>query len=125
VARGVITTPMHAFLAGLHPLGRMGEVQEILYAVLYLESAALLTGETLHVDGAAHAAHWWRGVRFSLNLATKSAGGGSAQLPCCIQAVILSASARMFVIKSAMSFARLSILEMSFDRPSVKYWETA
>src|SRR6516225_11853193 len=99
VVPGVIKTPMHAFLAGLHPLGRMGEVQEIVYAVLYLESAALLTGETLHVDGAAHAAPWLRGVRFSLNLATKSAGGGSAQLPCCIQAVILSASARMFVIK--------------------------
>src|SRR5262249_13963536 len=43
VAPGVIKTPMHkpethAFLAGLHPMGRMGEVREIVDAVLYLES---------------------------------------------------------------------------------------
>jgi len=63
VAPGVIRTPMHApethsFLAGLHPLGRMGEVLEIVEAVLYLESAGFVTGETLHVDGGAHAGHW-------------------------------------------------------------------
>ena len=63
IAPGVIKTPMHApethaFLAGLHPLGRMGEVQEIVEAVLYLESASFVTGETLHVDGGAHAGHW-------------------------------------------------------------------
>jgi NAD(P)-dependent dehydrogenase (short-subunit alcohol dehydrogenase family) len=63
VAPGVIKTPMHkpdthAFLAGLHPLGRMGEVNEVVEAVLYLESAAFVTGETLHVDGGAHAGHW-------------------------------------------------------------------
>jgi NAD(P)-dependent dehydrogenase (short-subunit alcohol dehydrogenase family) len=62
VAPGVIKTPMHApsthaSLAGLHPLGRMGEVQEIVDAVLYLESATFVTGETLHVDGGAHAGH--------------------------------------------------------------------
>ena len=63
VAPGIIKTPMHppethAFLAGLHPLGRMGEVSEIVEAVLYLESAAFVTGETLHVDGGAHAGRW-------------------------------------------------------------------
>jgi NAD(P)-dependent dehydrogenase (short-subunit alcohol dehydrogenase family) len=63
VAPGIIKTPMHApeshsFLAGLHPLGRMGEVREVVEAVLYLESAAFVTGETLHVDGGAHAGHW-------------------------------------------------------------------
>jgi NAD(P)-dependent dehydrogenase (short-subunit alcohol dehydrogenase family) len=63
VAPGVIKTPMHkpethAFLAGLHPMGRMGEVREIVEAILYLESAAFVTGETLHVDGGAHAGHW-------------------------------------------------------------------
>ena len=63
VAPGVIKTPMHApethaFLAGLHPVGRMGEIPEIVDAVLYLESAAFVTGETLHVDGGAHAGHW-------------------------------------------------------------------
>ncbi|MDG3004929.1 SDR family NAD(P)-dependent oxidoreductase [Paludisphaera mucosa] len=63
VAPGNIKTPMHApetlaALAAMHPLGRLGEVQEIVDAVLYLESAAFITGETLHVDGGAHAGHW-------------------------------------------------------------------
>jgi NAD(P)-dependent dehydrogenase (short-subunit alcohol dehydrogenase family) len=63
VAPGVIKTPMHppethAALAGFHPLGRMGEVSEVVEAVLYLESAAFITGETLHIDGGAHAGHW-------------------------------------------------------------------
>jgi NAD(P)-dependent dehydrogenase (short-subunit alcohol dehydrogenase family) len=63
VAPGVVKTPMHPaethkFLAGLHPLGRMGEIAEIVEAVLYLESAQFVTGETLHVDGGAHAGHW-------------------------------------------------------------------
>ena len=43
----------HAFLAGLHPMGRMGEIRDIVEAVLYLESASFVTGETLHVDGGA------------------------------------------------------------------------
>jgi NAD(P)-dependent dehydrogenase (short-subunit alcohol dehydrogenase family) len=63
VAPGVIKTPMHAeqtheFLAGLHPMGRMGEIQEVVDAVLYLEAAAFVTGEILHVDGGAHAGCW-------------------------------------------------------------------
>jgi NAD(P)-dependent dehydrogenase (short-subunit alcohol dehydrogenase family) len=63
VAPGVIKTPMHsddslAALAALHPMGRLGEVDEIVQAVLYLESAGFVTGETLHVDGGAHAGHW-------------------------------------------------------------------
>jgi NAD(P)-dependent dehydrogenase (short-subunit alcohol dehydrogenase family) len=63
VAPGIIKTPMHppetrAALAALHPLGRMGEIEEIVDAVLYLESAGFVTGETLHVDGGAHAGHW-------------------------------------------------------------------
>ena len=63
VAPGIIKTPMHApethgFLAGLHPLGRMGEVSEVVEAVLYLDSAEFVTGETLHVDGGAHAGRW-------------------------------------------------------------------
>jgi len=63
VAPGIIKTPMHApeshaFLAGLQPVGRMGEISEVVEAVLYLESAAFVTGETLHVDGGAHAGRW-------------------------------------------------------------------
>lgn len=63
VAPGVIATPMHkpetlAALAGLHPIGRLGTVQEIVDAILYLEVATFVTGETLHVDGGAHSGHW-------------------------------------------------------------------
>ncbi|MBW9051068.1 SDR family NAD(P)-dependent oxidoreductase [Rhizobium mesosinicum] len=63
VSPGIIKTPLHApetheFLAGLHPLGRMGEVSEIVDAILYLEDAGFVTGETLHVDGGQHAGHW-------------------------------------------------------------------
>ncbi|MHA7776040.1 SDR family NAD(P)-dependent oxidoreductase [Roseibium sp. M-1] len=62
VAPGVIKTPMHApetheFLAALHPVGRMGEISDIVNAVLYLESAGFVTGETLHVDGGQAAGH--------------------------------------------------------------------
>ena len=63
VSPGAVRTPMHSpqaheFLAGLQPMGRMGEVQEILDAVLYLEKAAFVTGEILHVDGGASAGRW-------------------------------------------------------------------
>ena len=63
VSPGIIKTPMHAeenhgFLASLHPMQRMGEVREIVDAVMYLESAAFVSGEVLHVDGGAHAGHW-------------------------------------------------------------------
>ncbi len=58
VAPGIIKTPMHApathdFLAKLMPVGRMGDVQDIVDAVLYLESASFVTGEIVHVDGGA------------------------------------------------------------------------
>jgi NAD(P)-dependent dehydrogenase (short-subunit alcohol dehydrogenase family) len=63
VAPGIIKTPMHPaenheFLAGLHPMHRMGEIREVVEAVLYLESAAFVTGEVLHVDGGQHAGRW-------------------------------------------------------------------
>ncbi|MDI3286601.1 SDR family oxidoreductase [Polyangium sp. 15x6] len=63
VSPGIIKTPMHApethaTLDGLHPLGRMGTIDEIVQAVLYLEDAGFVTGETLHVDGGQHAGHW-------------------------------------------------------------------
>jgi NAD(P)-dependent dehydrogenase (short-subunit alcohol dehydrogenase family) len=62
VSPGVIKTPMHpvethAQLAQLHPLGRMGEISEIVDAILFLESANFVTGETIHVDGGQSAGH--------------------------------------------------------------------
>jgi NAD(P)-dependent dehydrogenase (short-subunit alcohol dehydrogenase family) len=63
VSSGIIKTPIHPaesheFLAQLHHVGRMGEVREVVDAVLYLESAAFVTGEVLHVDGGQHAGRW-------------------------------------------------------------------
>jgi NAD(P)-dependent dehydrogenase (short-subunit alcohol dehydrogenase family) len=62
VSPGVIKTPMHApethgFLSALHPVGRMGEIADVVNAVLYLDSAAFVTGEILHVDGGQSAGH--------------------------------------------------------------------
>jgi len=62
VSPGVIKTPMHApethdFLGKLHPVGHMGEMKDIVDAVLYLETAGFVTGEILHVDGGQSAGH--------------------------------------------------------------------
>jgi NAD(P)-dependent dehydrogenase (short-subunit alcohol dehydrogenase family) len=62
VSPGIIKTPMHAaetheFLAGLHPVGRLGDVSDIVDAVLFLEGAQFVTGEILHVDGGQIAGH--------------------------------------------------------------------
>ncbi len=56
VSLGVIKTPDHdpasySGLEALHPLGRVGEVSDVVDAILYLERATFVTGETLHVDG--------------------------------------------------------------------------
>ena len=62
VSPGVIDTPMHdpgshQQLAGLHPVGRMGTVDDVVDAVLYLDGAGFVTGEVLHVDGGQSAGH--------------------------------------------------------------------
>lgn len=62
VALGVIRTPMHPAethegLAALHPVGRMGEIDDVVEAITYLESAPFVTGEVLHVDGGQNAGH--------------------------------------------------------------------
>jgi NAD(P)-dependent dehydrogenase (short-subunit alcohol dehydrogenase family) len=63
VSPGAIKTPMHSpqthkFLSGLQPMGRMGETQDVVDAVMYLEGATFITGEILHVDGGASAGRW-------------------------------------------------------------------
>jgi NAD(P)-dependent dehydrogenase (short-subunit alcohol dehydrogenase family) len=62
VSPGIIKTPMHPpeahqALAALHPMGRMGDVSDIVDAVLYLDGAGFVTGEVLHVDGGQAAGH--------------------------------------------------------------------
>jgi NAD(P)-dependent dehydrogenase (short-subunit alcohol dehydrogenase family) len=56
VALGVIRTPTHdpttyEGMAALHPVGRLGEISDVVDAILYLERATFVTGEVLHVDG--------------------------------------------------------------------------
>lgn len=63
IGAGIIDTPMHkpethGFLKTLHPIQRIGQVSEIVEAVLYLTAATFVTGEVLHVDGGAHAGKW-------------------------------------------------------------------
>jgi len=62
VSPGIIKTPMHPpeahqALAALHPMGRMGDVSDVVVAVLYLDGAQFVTGEILHVDGGQAAGH--------------------------------------------------------------------
>jgi NAD(P)-dependent dehydrogenase (short-subunit alcohol dehydrogenase family) len=63
IAAGVINTSMHkpeAYeqLKGLSPFGRLGEIKEVVDAVLFLTDATFTTGEILHVDGGAHTGKW-------------------------------------------------------------------
>jgi NAD(P)-dependent dehydrogenase (short-subunit alcohol dehydrogenase family) len=62
VALGIIRTPMHPpetheFLEALHPVGHMGDIEDVVHGVLYLEQAKFVTGEILHVDGGQSAGH--------------------------------------------------------------------
>jgi NAD(P)-dependent dehydrogenase (short-subunit alcohol dehydrogenase family) len=62
VAPGDIKSPMHspetyAQLDARHPVGHMGEISDVVGAILYLESASFVTGEVLHVDGGQSAGH--------------------------------------------------------------------
>jgi NAD(P)-dependent dehydrogenase (short-subunit alcohol dehydrogenase family) len=62
VAPGIIKSPMHRVethpqLDAMHPVGHMGEMSDVVDAILYLESASFVTGEILHVDGGQSAGH--------------------------------------------------------------------
>jgi NAD(P)-dependent dehydrogenase (short-subunit alcohol dehydrogenase family) len=62
IAPGVIQTPMHADAdyeaeAKLSPVGRVGQVSDIVNGVLFLESSPYVTGETVHIDGGQIAGH--------------------------------------------------------------------
>jgi NAD(P)-dependent dehydrogenase (short-subunit alcohol dehydrogenase family) len=60
VSLGVIKTPTHdassyAWMGALHPIGRVGEIADVVGGVLYLESAPFVTGEVLQIDGGQSA----------------------------------------------------------------------
>jgi len=62
VSPGIIKSPMHpeethAALNALHPVGHMGEMRDVVDAVLFLDDASFVTGEILHVDGGQSAGH--------------------------------------------------------------------
>jgi NAD(P)-dependent dehydrogenase (short-subunit alcohol dehydrogenase family) len=63
VSPGIIQTPMHPVNSyselgdRLPPLGRVGQVSDVVDAILFLESSPYITGEILHVDGAQIAGH--------------------------------------------------------------------
>jgi len=44
-------------LAALHPVGRLGQVSDIVDGILFLESSPFITGEILHIDGGQSAGH--------------------------------------------------------------------
>jgi NAD(P)-dependent dehydrogenase (short-subunit alcohol dehydrogenase family) len=62
VSLGVIKTAMHdpasyEGMASVHPLGRLGEISDVVDGILYLERATFVTGEILHIDGGQSAGH--------------------------------------------------------------------
>jgi NAD(P)-dependent dehydrogenase (short-subunit alcohol dehydrogenase family) len=63
VSPGIIQTPMHppesySDLGGrLPPIGRVGQVSDVVDAILFLESSSYITGEILHIDGGQAAGH--------------------------------------------------------------------
>jgi NAD(P)-dependent dehydrogenase (short-subunit alcohol dehydrogenase family) len=64
ISPGVVDTPMHAnddheLLKKLSPAGRLVQVSEIVDALLYLQSATLVNGENIRIDGGAHAGAKW------------------------------------------------------------------
>jgi NAD(P)-dependent dehydrogenase (short-subunit alcohol dehydrogenase family) len=64
ISPGVVDTPMHAnddheLLKKLHPIRRLVQISEIVDALLYLESAPMVNGENIRIDGGAHAGARW------------------------------------------------------------------
>jgi NAD(P)-dependent dehydrogenase (short-subunit alcohol dehydrogenase family) len=63
IAPGIIDTPMHTpgahdFLSALSPMKRMGTVEQIADAALYLTDAEFSTGVVLPVDGGMGTGRW-------------------------------------------------------------------
>ena len=65
VSPGIIQAPLHLADSDdgpggqLSPLGRAGQVSDVVEGVLFLESSPYITGEILHIDGG-HSAAWRR-----------------------------------------------------------------
>jgi NAD(P)-dependent dehydrogenase (short-subunit alcohol dehydrogenase family) len=64
ISPGVVDTPMHAnddheLLKKLNPLQRLVQISEIVDALFYLQSAPMVNGENIRIDGGAHAGAKW------------------------------------------------------------------
>ena len=64
ISPGVVDTPMHAnddheLLKKLSPTPRLVQISEIVDALLYLESAPMVNGENIRIDGGSHAGAKW------------------------------------------------------------------
>jgi NAD(P)-dependent dehydrogenase (short-subunit alcohol dehydrogenase family) len=63
VSPGIIQTPMHPADSyknlgdQLPPLGRVGQVSDVVGGILFLEASPYITGEVLHIDGGQVAGH--------------------------------------------------------------------
>jgi NAD(P)-dependent dehydrogenase (short-subunit alcohol dehydrogenase family) len=63
VSPGIIQTPVHPAESyeglgdQLPPLGRPGQVSDVVDGILFLESSPYITGEILHIDGGQTAGH--------------------------------------------------------------------
>jgi NAD(P)-dependent dehydrogenase (short-subunit alcohol dehydrogenase family) len=62
VSLGIIETSMneaesYQALAALEPIGRVGQISDVVDGILFLESAPFVTGEILHIDGGQIAGH--------------------------------------------------------------------
>ena len=63
VSLGIIQTPVHpaesyaGLGAQLPPVGHVGQVNDVVDGILFLESSTFITGEILHIDGGQIAGH--------------------------------------------------------------------
>jgi NAD(P)-dependent dehydrogenase (short-subunit alcohol dehydrogenase family) len=64
ISPGIVDTPMHTNddheqLNKLSPAGRLVQISEMVDALLFLQSAPMVNGENIRVDGGAHAGAKW------------------------------------------------------------------
>jgi NAD(P)-dependent dehydrogenase (short-subunit alcohol dehydrogenase family) len=64
ISPSVVDTSMHAnddheILKRRHPFPRLVQISEIVDALLYLQSASMVNGEKIRIDGGAHAGAKW------------------------------------------------------------------
>ena len=62
VSPGIIQTPnnppeSYDGLARFEPIGRVGQISDIVDGILFLEASPFITGEILHIDGGQAAGH--------------------------------------------------------------------